>query len=171
MINGLFVFNRCRSFRQKKVRGVDRRARQILTKAQNWQVELDSKTFGDWDHWHFDWDGIGDFSPRIRLITMAAHACIFEALAVEIAKIGGPFQLFFSLARRDAGQDAVYLCAPNPHSSFPALFDDVEWCVPDLAAQLSVFLPQYQFHVGKRDFNYVAYAIGIGVPLAPPSSA
>jgi hypothetical protein len=170
VINGLFLFNRCKSFRRKKPRGIDRAASSILKEGSEFEPGLIPDGWHYYDHWHLDWDGIGDFNPRIRLITIEAHLRIFSAIAKEASVLNLPFQLFISLARRDAGQDAVYLHTPNPHSAFPAEFDNVEWGVPDLEEQLSIFLPHFQFIAGKRDFNYVAFAKGLGVPLTPSTS-
>jgi hypothetical protein len=171
VINGLFVFNRCKSFQRKKPRGIDRVASSILKEGIEFEPGLISDGCHYFDHWHLDWDGVGDFNPKIRLITIEAHMKVFAAIAKESGILNSPFQLFISLARRDAGQDAVYLHTPNPHSPFPAEFDDVKWGVPELEQQLSAFLPQFQFIAGLRDFNYVAFAKGLGVPLSASLSA
>jgi hypothetical protein len=159
------IFNSSHCSRRKKPRGVNRKAAQILAKARQFSRHLDEEDEFYYNHWHLDWNGIGDYSPEIRLITLEAHLLIFEMLAKTAANMGKPFQLFLSLAHQDAGQDAVYMHTPNPYSAFPADFDDVTWGVPDLESMLSKILPHYKFKAGRREFNYVAFAVGLGTPL------
>jgi hypothetical protein len=165
------IFKSSNVSRRKKPRGVKRKASQILTKSRQFNRVLDEEDEFNYCHWHLDWDGIGDFSPEIRLITLEAHLQVFGVLAKTAADMRKPFQLFLSLAREDAGQDAVYMHTPNEYTDFPADFDDVAWGLPELEALLSKILPNYEFKAGRREFNYVAYAVGLGTPLSVSAHA
>jgi hypothetical protein len=173
MIAGLFRYRVFTGYREKKPRGVLRKARLILKQAESFAFrrEFNSDVWSDYGHEHLDWDGLGNFSPEVRLITLEAHAKVFRAYSQHCLNLGKPFQLFLSLPIEDGGQDAVYFHTPNPQSSFPAEFSDVEWGVPELEKQFSRFLPEFQFVAGRRDFNFIVWAKGVGVPLVAPTGA
>jgi len=139
----------------------------ILKKADGYgaMLEFGPDYWSDYGHQHLDWDGIGNFNREIRSMTLQAHATVFRAYARRLSALAIPFQLFISLVIEDGGQDAVYLHTPNPQSAFPVDFDDVEWGVPKLEEHLSEVLPEFRFVAGRRDFNYIVWAKGVGVPL------
>jgi hypothetical protein len=147
-----------------------RRANRILKTARVMKVDFLKDDWFYFSHQHMDWDGIGDLGPSIRSIMLEAHACVFRKYASAMTAFGAPYQLWLSLAESESGQDAVYRHSPNPHSEFPAVFNDVSWGVPRLEALLSTWLPEFRLVVGKRDWNYVVYAEGFGVQLKTPNA-
>lgn len=167
MISGLFRYRVRSDFRWKKPRGVLRKANRILREAEAFNVReaFDSETWSDWGHTHLDWDGIGNYSPEIRILMLEAHAKVFRAYARQCQNIGKPFHLFFSLFKEDAGQDAVYLHTPNPNSGFPGEFDNLKRRVPQLEALLTKLLPEFRFVAGDGGYNYNVWAQDVGVPL------
>jgi hypothetical protein len=126
---------------------------------------LDEDDWFYYCHWHRDWCGVGNVSQEARLITLRAHLHIFACLARTALHLQKPFQLFLSLPHEDAGQDAVYMHTPNPHSPFPAVLSEAPWGCRKLEELLHELLPEFQFAACRQEFNYVAYAIGVGVPL------
>lgn len=173
MSAGLFRYRVFIGYREKKPRGVLRKARLIQKNVDGFRLppEFNADTWSDYGHEHMDWNGIGNFSPEVRLITLEAHAKIFRAYALRWANLGKPFQLFLSLPIEDGGQDAVYFHTPNPQSAFPAEFSEIVWGVPQLESLFSQFLPEFQFVAGRQDFNFIVWAKGVGVPLCIPNGA
>lgn len=166
MEHTLFQFHyRCQP-RRKKPRGVLRRASSILRDARQFKVNIAPNEWFCFSHQHLDWNGVGDLGPRIRLKTLEAHALVFRAYALALSRFDRPFQLWLSFGMSDAGQDAVYCHSANLHSKFPAEFDDVTWGNSSLEALLCIWLPEFRLVVGVRDWNYVIFAEGIGVPLS-----
>ncbi|MGJ8674265.1 hypothetical protein [Rubritalea sp.] len=98
---------------------------------------------------------------------MKSHATLFRRYAQKLEKLTLAHQLFISIAKDDAGCDAVYIHSPNPHSEFPIIFDDTSWGTPDLQSIFSDFLPDYAIIAGEGLHNYVVYAEGVGEPLRP----
>ena len=127
--------------------------------------DIDPEGWFYYYHVHLDWDGIGDLGAQIRLQTLEAHLCIFKKYADALTQFAKPYQLFMSFFIEDAGQDAVYVHSENPHSDFPAVFDDVHWDIPEFESFLKSMLPEFDFIAGRREENIVVYAKNIGESL------
>ena len=161
----LFQFNRHKSQRRRKQRGALQRSLRAVAAPTVFNRRLSpDDSFHCW-HQHLDWDGLGDLSPRLRRVFLEGHARLFRHLASQAHHLGQPYQIWIVLFVNDAGQDAVYLHTANPHSAFPAEFPDVQWCLPDLVALFSPWLPEFSLVAGRAVGALFLYAEGYGVPL------
>lgn len=164
-LDQIFKFKRHRSQRWPKIRGIKSKANKILKEAKGYEVEIEPDEWFYYDHVHLDWDGIGDLGAQIRLQTLEAHLCIFKKYVHALTQFDKPYQIFMSFFIDDAGQDAVYIHSENPHSDFPAIFDDVQWDIPEFESFLNSMCPEFNFVAGKREENIVVYVEGIGESL------
>ena len=65
----------------------------------------------------------------------------------------------------DAGQDAVYLHSPNPHSPFP-FHPEVVCDDHRLLALMRELLPEFELRIG-HSLGFFIYSPSVGVPLEP----
>jgi hypothetical protein len=165
MTEPLFTFSYHRNARLPKARGVLRQANAILDRAKVRSVQFAPDDWFSFSHEHLDWNGIGDLGSKIRRRTIEAHCHLFRTYALAASKWSHPFQLWLSLGRKDAAQDAVYLHSPNPDTAFPESFDDVEWGISELELLVSAVLPEFEVVAGRRSWNYVVFAERVGVSL------
>lgn len=80
-------------------------------------------------------------------------------------KTAEPFQLWICLDGADAGQDAVYLHSPNPHSPFP-FHPEVVCDDHRLLALMRELLPEFELRIG-HSLGFFIYSPSVGVPLEP----
>ncbi len=163
-MNNLFKFNRLKNRRRKKVRGALRRALQAATTPTAFERVLCADDWFHFWHQHLDWDGLGDLSPRLRRVFLEGHARLFRHYALQAHLLAKPYQIWILLAH-DAGQDAVFLHTPNPHSEFPMTYPDVQWDLPELVELFSPWLPEFRLVAGRAQGALFLFAEGYGVSL------
>lgn len=116
-----------------------------------------------WNCWHYhaDWEGWGNLRWTYRREGLRALALVFRRIAQTPP--AEPFQLWIYLDQSDAGQDAVYLLSPNPHSPFP-FHPDTHWNDFPLLQLMRELLPDYELRIG-HDQGFFIYSPSVGVPL------
>jgi hypothetical protein len=164
-VDNLFHFSRHKSQRRPKARGALRQALRAAANPPACDRPLCPDDWFHFGHYHLDWNGVGDLAPRVRRIFLEGYARVFRHFALQAQRLGKPYQLWISLHVDDAGQDAVYLHTPNPHSAFPAEFVGVQWGLSELVAVFSKWLPEFSLVGGRLDRTLFLYAVGYGVSL------
>jgi hypothetical protein len=121
-------------------------------------------------HYHADWPGWGNLGWRHRKEHLRAHGVVFRRIVSRASAFALPFQTWILLSLEDAGQDAVYLHTPNPHSSFPCILTDVDWGVPSLELALSPIVGERPMRVGRSAGALLLYCPAVGEPLEAPGT-
>lgn len=128
---------------RRRIRGQKRHYRNVQRNAQAFSRVLEPDRRSDWWHYHADFPGYGNLGWKHRRPHIVALCMVFMALVRDMANYGEPFQLWLELDAAHAGQDAMYLHAPNPNgdgSDFPFKPDDTTWGLPALEQFLGRFL-------------------------------
>lgn len=104
----------------RKFRGKRRYFRRLHDEATAFRLDVTPESW--WNHWHrhVDRRGWGNLAWRYRREHLRALAAIFRTV---LAAAPTPFQAWIYLNERDAGEDAVFLHSPNPHTPFPFKHD------------------------------------------------
>lgn len=122
-----------------------------------------------WNYWHYhaDWEGWGNLRWTYRREGLRALALVFRRIAQKPPT--EPFQLWIRLDDSDAGQDAVYLLSPNPHSPFP-LHLESNWNDHRLMPLMRELLTDYELCIGQSGGLFI-YSPAVGIPLKPRGEA
>ncbi len=145
----------------RKFRGKKRHFRKMLRKAGDF--ELHESPWWNYWHYHADWEGWGNLRWAYRREGLRALALVFRRIAQRPP--AEPFQLWICLDGADAGQDAVYLHSPNPHSPFP-FHPEVVCDDHRLLALMRELLPEFELRIG-HSLGFFIYSPSVGVPLEP----
>ena len=151
---------------RKKFRGKRAYFRRVLATAESFQLRVTPDAW--WDRWHYhaDWPGYGNLGWKYRKQHLEALFMVFNHCAKAMKSYPHPFQLWFSLSGRDAGEDAVYLHTRNPNNPpVPLITEDVSWGRPDVEAVFEPLPVRAGIVVWEGDVFCRAYVPGIGVSL------
>jgi hypothetical protein len=126
--------------------------RGVWKAARTLHVDISGDGWCNYWHQHFDWDSRGKCSrfehrKHIRPLMRA-----FSRVQCELAHQDKPHQVYVCIYPTDPGSDALYVHTPNPHSAFPAQFEDLKFisALPPLLMGL-VSLDRYQIGVSECD--------------------
>ncbi|MGZ5818432.1 MAG: hypothetical protein ACXWJD_06760, partial [Burkholderiaceae bacterium] len=100
--------------------------RGVWKKARTLHVDITGENWCNYWHQHFDWDSRGKRSrfehrKHIRPLMRA-----FARVCSELEKQDKPHQVFVGIYPSDPGSDALYVHTPNPHTEFPAQFEELK---------------------------------------------
>jgi len=115
----------------KKQRGLRRYYKNLTTHNDFEQMffldfQNDPNAWFDMWHWHFDWNGLGNYSFKRRKTHLDKLFRHFEVLIEKSKYLKTEFQLFALILDRDSSSDAVYLHTPNPNASdFPLTWENI----------------------------------------------
>lgn len=148
----------------KRFRGQKRYYRNLARSAAEFSVDPEWYHF---DHTHVDWQGHGNISAKHRRSHFRAMLQMLENATRQLDSFGKPYQCFLMICP-DAGDDALYIHTPNPHSAFPFRLDDADWDVP-APFFLQGLVDTERFRVGSvhNEYGRFCYIVpwGKGTPL------
>jgi hypothetical protein len=138
---------------------VDGRYRhQLRREARGFRVDLERKQWCDLWHHHFDMDGHGNGSWRLRRLHVSALMQAMSRARLELHRQGRLHQLFAYIDAEDAGQDALYVHTENPNgTAFPCELTgrDLRAVPPLLAGQVN--LDRYRVLAAEDGRTYYVF--------------
>lgn len=152
----------------KKLRGMRRYYRKLLTKVPTYKLELENDHWYDMWHMHVDWHGFGNRNARALDQHLKALFLTFENFQKQLKGWKRPHQTWVQVHEYDAGQNAVYLHTSNENTdNFPVDIKGVLWDA-EVPPHLQRFMREpygFGYFKWEEGIVYVIYSKETGVPL------
>ncbi|WP_339135779.1 MAG: hypothetical protein WGN25_18875 [Candidatus Electrothrix sp. GW3-4] len=156
---------------KRKVRGLGRYYRQLMSKAENFSIIAEPDHWFNYWHSHIDQNGSSNKSWKNRRKHIQALFAMFHRIVHETNLLEIPFQIWLCLYEKNGYDDAVYLHTPNPHSEFPCRYIDTEWGIENIESAFKELIAPYDIRAGLSYDNevkqkvYTIYSPSLGKKL------
>ena len=138
----------------KKIRGKRRYFRELWRTVHNTDLNVTNSSWYDYKHFHLDFNGLGNYSAKMRKEHIKAHMSLCESFLRQLSTYKNPYQCWVVIDMNDAGADAVYIHTENPNSTpYPNEFEDVNWDC-ELPKILINTLNRNKYYVGHFTSEY-----------------
>lgn len=133
--------------------------RLLWRKARRISINLSGKKWCDNWHVHLDWVGRGRLSRFEHRLHLRPLMHAFARAKSELENQTKPYQVYVRIQPADPGSDALFVNTPNPHTQFPAPFEDCQFldaCPPLLMGLVN--LERFKVGVSSHD-GHTSYTI------------
>ena len=113
----------------KKFRGQKRYYKQLESRVESFELDLNKDSWYNMWHTHFDWPGYSNLSWKHRHSHLIALKKVFDKSLQQLEGYQEPYQIFLFIDYYDGSADAIYFHTPNPYSNFPIKLEGIEWNV------------------------------------------
>lgn len=114
-----WLFEHKRGIHLKKFRGKRRYFRNMWSKIDRYDLDLEEDMWFAYTHHHLDFYGYGKDSGKQRREHIKGHLALLDRVLEQLESFQKPYQAWITLNDTYPEYDAVYIHSPNPYDPFP----------------------------------------------------